>query len=498
MFLVKLIDDYGEVVIHQPDNGNTKVQTGSIKRSINGIDSFEFSILPNSPGYDRVQPLITRVTVTRVDKNKLIFDGRVLKPKTDMNASSSITRTFTCEGFPAYLHDVVPRYRTLTGSYSQIIGQLLDEYNGQVEEWKKIVAGDITTAGNLSLECTPETDMYDTIYKFAVTDHSLELKGRTDLSGKHFLDIGSQLGEVKSEPAIKLAHNLQSMSVETDPTSVISRVIPLGASKQDSSSTTQKRISLEDIGKTLYVDSQELIKKFGIQSGVQIYDSVTDANQLTGLANSYLTGERPETTKYTVTALDLSTIELDVDDFDAYNSYPVINPVMHVDETLRVSDTTINIVQPETAALTIGNKMKRGTDYAADAERSAKENKQVNQKLVSLAEQATLMKENQDKLAEKVQAVADQAMASVAQPTVKLSVMGQVITYTITEARNVEGASYTAEISADQNTWTAADTIEALTGTLTINGQANVYYVRVKASIGDYDSPFSPVAMISV
>lgn len=370
MFLVTLTNDDSSVIVHRPDAHGVKLLTGQVKSQVNAIPAFEFSMLPNNPGYTTVKPLLTRITVVRTDKNKLVFDGRVLQPKNDLASGGALTRTFTCEGVLAYLHDGVPGYSTLTGTWKAVVTAALAAYNEGVEEWKQIAVGDVPDSGSLTLATTPESDWYDTLYKLVVTDHSYEWRVRADANGKHFLDLASQLGETKSTPKIELARNLQSMSVEADPTSVISRVIPLGATKQatgtatSTDTTTQPRISLADLGKPMYVESADLRAQYGIQVGPQIYDTVTDAKDLEAKATAYLKAERPVTTKYTVTALDLSTIGLDTEDFEAYNTYPVLNPLMSIDEPLRVTAQTIDITAPQNANLTIGDRMKRQSDFA--------------------------------------------------------------------------------------------------------------------------------------
>lgn len=372
MYLVKIENDDKQVVIHAPDISNLKLQTGVITKPLNTIPSFEFSMLPDNPGYASVNPLKTRIQVVRKDKRKLIFDGRVLYPTNTMSEAGVLTRSFVCEGVLGYLHDGIPDYMMLTGTWAEVITKALANFNANIEEWKRIQPGDITTSGNITLKTSPESDWYDTLQKLIVTDNSYDWKIRTDENSTHFLDVKPQLGKNKSSPRIELAHNIQTMTVEADPTNVISRVIPLGAVKQtDNTGSTaddvQPRVNLGDIGKALYIDSPELISTFGINAGTKVYDSIKNAADLEAKGEAYLKGERPVTTKYNITALDLSTIGLDADDFETYNFYPVINPLLGVNEPLRATNQAIDIIAPEKAGLEIGDRMKRQSDFALEA-----------------------------------------------------------------------------------------------------------------------------------
>jgi flagellin-like hook-associated protein FlgL len=385
MYLVTITNPDGSTIIHAPDASSIKLKTGSGKIPVNAVPSFDFSMLPDNPGYGLMKPLVTRVRVVRTDLQRIKFDGRILRPVNDMADSGLITRSFTCEDVIAYLHDGLPGYTTLTGTWQEVITAALKAYNSLVEDWKQIQPGKISDGGNLSIKTSPEMDWYDTLYKLVVTDHSYEWRIRTGDDNVHYLDVASQIGEVKDAPRIELAYNLKSMSVEADATNVISRVYPLGAVKQtDSTSTTtttdevQERVNLGDIGKPLYIDSPDLIAEYGIQPGKQIFDTITDANELPAKATDYLKGERPVTTKFTASALDLSTIGLDVDEFEAYNSYPVFNPLQSIDEPLRVTEQDFDINSPQTAALSFGDRMKRQSDFALEALRGIKDIKPLS------------------------------------------------------------------------------------------------------------------------
>lgn len=353
----------GNTVIHQPDGGPRKLQTGVVKRSINAINSFEFSLTPANVGYSIIQPLTTTIEVTRTDKNRIIFAGRVLQP-TETLDSSGLVKSFVCQDALGYLHDVALGYQTITGTVRTIITSLIVQYNEIADAYKQIDVGDVPDSGAYTLEVGPETDVFDTMHAFVVTDHSMEYRLRYE-GDKRYLDVASKLGEQKTTPTIQVAHNLLSMSVEADPTGVVTQVIPLGAVKSDSdaSSSVEKRVNLADIGKPLFIASTDLVNQFGIHRVARVYDTVTNANDLVAKANSYLSGETPVSFSYEVSAVDLSLIGKEPDTFEPYNYYQVNNPVQSISEPLRVTGDQIDIVNVETLALTIGNRYKNGADY---------------------------------------------------------------------------------------------------------------------------------------
>ena len=122
--------------------------------------------------------------------------------------------------------------------------------------------------------------------------------------------------------------------------------------------------------------------------GVMIYDEIKDANQLTAKAESYLKTQSI-TRGFTVDALDLSLIDKQASDFECYNYYPVINPVMGLNEYLRVIDQTIDIINPQNAELGFGNKFKKASDYTLDGLNVVREAKQLKSTVTSLSQQTT-------------------------------------------------------------------------------------------------------------
>ena len=403
MYSVELINGSEVTIIQDIKSSNLRLLTGSIAKSINTADAFTFSVLPNNPAYGKIKPLLTRIIVKRNQQDTL-FSGRVLKPTDTMTTTGDLSRSYVCEGPLAYFHDITPGYETVTGTWAAVIRRVLDIYNSQTEDWKHISAGSIPETGNLVLELTPETDIYDTLNKLIVTDNSYDW--RVNINGPSFtLDVAAEIGTTMPEPKIELARNLESMTLERDPSSIVSRIIPLGKTKdgQPAEGKTMPRVTLADGGYSYYIDSPDLIAAYGIQAKSIIYDTVTDPNELLNKGKSYLSGETSVTTKYTITALDLSSIGLDISSFSPYNRYRLTNPLMGVDDDLRVNGITIDLFKPQDAKLTIGDKMRRSIDFTIEALESADEtiktNLQNNAKIQSVQEQVV----TQDELIKKLQ-----------------------------------------------------------------------------------------------
>ncbi|WP_434669239.1 phage tail protein [Lacticaseibacillus rhamnosus] len=387
MYQVTIINNDKSIVIMRPGGSRTMLTSAEIKTDINSIPSFTFSVLPNNPGYNEIMPMVTRVRVVRIDTGEVLFDGRVLVSTNEMAETGALARSYTCEGALAFFHDVVPGYQTFTGTPATIIKQLVDMFNSRVDPFKQMQLGIMPeSTQSQTLETTPEKDLYDTLHDFVVTTLGYDIRVRSAQNGR-FLDVKSQLGET-GKTIIRLGINLKAMKVETDPTGIITRVVPLGAVKDNVSSeeSVQPRVNLTDAGKSLYVDIPDLINKYGVLEGVQVFDNAKTPEQLQDAVNSWISGQRPVTRKFSITAVDLSSIGRAPEDFKVYNFNRVINPPTQTDEMMRIVGQTLDLIQPQNAELVIGDKFKSGIDYAVE---TAAENLK-NQRLYGQLQQTVI------------------------------------------------------------------------------------------------------------
>lgn len=387
-----IINDGVETVIHSPYVNELKLESGKIKKEINKIDSFEMSFYLNNPAYGKIKPLKTLVNVLNLKTNKYEFEGRVLGPSKNMDSSGLFDESYECEGELGYLHDSQQKHREFRGSPKELLVELLNYHNSQVETYKQFQVGIVTVVDPndyVYLYTSAEKTTFETIKEKLLDRLGGELQIRKE-NGVRFLDYLERVGEDK-QTEIKLAKNLVSMSVDVDPTDIITRLTPLGtrieSEDEQATDASEARLTIESVNNGVpYIDSEELKAEFGIQGGSVTWDDVTDATNLLSKGRTYLSSQKTSLNQYKIAALDLFLIGLDIDYLDVGNSYPVINPVMGIDERLRIIGKSININEPQNSDLTIGDKFKTLSEYQSDANKSA-------QKVVDL--QNTVIRQSQ-------------------------------------------------------------------------------------------------------
>lgn len=149
MYLVTIINDNIETIINDVSTSTPNRISGTVKKGINTIDSFTFSILPNNQGYNLIIPIKTKVKVLNTKTNKYEFIGRILLPSGNTDSSGLTSKTFICESELGYLIDSTQwrgEYHNITPE--QYLGIMLDRHNSNVEDYKKFKLGNVTVRDN--------------------------------------------------------------------------------------------------------------------------------------------------------------------------------------------------------------------------------------------------------------------------------------------------------------------------------------------------------------
>lgn len=378
MYKVKIINDSNETIINAVSTRSEAPRiTGQCKFGINTIDSFTFNILPNNEGYNLIKDLKTLVEVNNIKTNKNEFRGRVLIQTPKMNSSGLLTKSITCESELGYLMDSVQSY----GEYHDIsvrrfLELIIDNHNKQVSEDKYFTVGEVNVIDN-----------NDSLYRYLSYDKTLdtikdklidrlggELRIRHE-NGVRYLDYIQAIGE-KKDTEIVLARNLITIEQERDPSEIITRLVILGPKLEDS----EERLTVTSINNGLnYIDDEEAIAEFGIIADTVTFDDVNIVENLLSKGKEYLKENNKIKKKHKLNALDLSLIGLDIDSFEVGNTYRIINPLMNIDEDLRVIDKTLDINSPQSSSLSIGDKFEDIKDYQLDNIATAKEVKSVKE-----------------------------------------------------------------------------------------------------------------------
>lgn len=368
MYIVTIENGLIQTEIH---GYKEKLRSGKIVKGLNSIDSFSFSILPSNAGFNRLFDFKTLIKVYNTNKSRYEFYGRVLYSSTEMNESGLITKEVTCESYLGYLCDSQQLYVeeqnwTVTG----LLTHILNTHNEQVEIGKEFYVGTVDVEDpndNLYVGIQRE-NTWETIKKKLIETLGGEIRFRI-VDGKIYLDYLKEIGEPKTTE-IALSKNMKSIVREKDPTAYITRLIPLGAKLYDDS---EERLTVEEVnGGSIYLDDEEAIEYYGVHVGYVEFDDVTDASNLLSKAQSWLESNNKVQVKYSVTALDLSLLGLDIDDFEVGNYHPLKNALLDIDDTARIIKKNIDICEEIKSTIEVGENFKTLSELQAEYNESLK------------------------------------------------------------------------------------------------------------------------------
>ena len=221
-------DKNGFIVLDQ--RVNRTVSEGKLTIKETDIDDLELTVNRDNLLFDNVRPMHTHVEV--YDDDKLLFRGRAIKPKKEMQSSGRFIRTYTFEDIEAYLLDSIQRFYEAVGlTPKEFLQSLLDVHNSQVPQYKQFKLRNCNVTNNKD-DAYRQIDYPKT--RDAIKDKLInELGGylvtEYKQDGPNMLDYVTDIGnDHKNDTPIQLAVNMKSASLTIDPTKVITRVIPLG------------------------------------------------------------------------------------------------------------------------------------------------------------------------------------------------------------------------------------------------------------------------------
>lgn len=366
MYLVTLENDGVETQIHnyQANRALPKLAEGTVVLgAADEIESCNFTVYPDNPGYDLLHPLTTRISVWSSTTKKTIFRGRVLTVAPAMDSGGLISKSVVCEGEKGYLCDSIQPYtseRHWTGDESrtgleEFIDYLLANHNAQVEDYKKIYRGTVTVDPFATSDDVTKGTDYETTWECIkeklMGSFGGEIQLRLDDEGLLRLDYVPRLGQTR-ETEITLGHNLQSITKTVDPTALCTRLIPLGARLENSDA----RVTIESVnGGRLYLENATARAEYGLVTKVQTWDEVTEPAYLLSKATDWFQTATRATESYSVTALNLYEIGLAPDDIQRFDSYPVRAESLGINTILRCEKVTLDLVDPTASTVDMGD-----------------------------------------------------------------------------------------------------------------------------------------------
>lgn len=353
-------DDY---LLYNSTLDEYKIISPSLDLELNKTGSFEFTIYPNHPNYDKLQKLKSIIQVFQDDY--LYFRGRILNDTVGFHNE----RQVSCEGELAFLLDSIQRPFSFPESGGEATPKayftyLITQHNAQVDADHQFIVGNVTvTDANdyISRSDTEYSTTWELINQGLINTHGGYLWVRHETTG-NYIDYLSDFTTLSNQP-IKFGVNLLDLATERKGEDIATVIVPLGNLNEE----TNERVTISDLEDEEtddicksgdYVYSKVGIQKYGKVCKRFVWDAVTVNTNLLTKAKAQLAESILQEQTIELSAADLSAAGQDFNSFHL-GTYVSTSSKPHEDahslaSTYLVKKLSIKLDEPGSNVLTVG------------------------------------------------------------------------------------------------------------------------------------------------
>ena len=297
--------------LYHPNSTEYNIISGVINEELNDAGYMELKIPYSNPAYDTIVERKSKIIVFK--DNMPLWYGEVR----DVSKDFSKNKDLYIVGEAAFLNDTVQPQRKLSGTRFQVLQAMIDLHNSMIEEEKHFQVGAIGNNANEPIEIVTDWEhTLDAIRKHLCGEE--EYFRIRHVNGVRYLDIMPlDMYGKRSEQDIMFGENLLDYSEESTGADIATVCIPLGAKLEDGGiEGYQNYLTCESVnGGKNYVELPTAISRLGHITKVVKFEDVTDANTLLTLAVNYLKEAQYATLTLNLTAIDLSILHSDIDNY---------------------------------------------------------------------------------------------------------------------------------------------------------------------------------------
>lgn len=374
MYFVKLNGEWG----HNPRLGNECVLIDpTLTEQVNTQGSFEFQIAPSNPCYEMVKPRTTMVEIISDTKNSRPWFGRVMEVSRGWNNCKNVY----CEGELGCLTDVIYQPFGFKGSPDQLFANLMSAYSAGDTSGYDLRKGLVTvTDPNQYIVRSSKNPM--SVWQ-SISDNLMNstlggyVVARYDkATGIHYVDYLADFTE-QSTQKIEFGKNLLDFSEAISGQNVVTCLIPFGATLQstdpgyapdppENGTWNGNMLTVESVnGGSRIIENQDGISIWGKVYGSQIWNDVTIASILLAKGRQRLAEMIATSISIKLSAVDLSFVDVNVDQIQCGMYVPVESKPHNLKLTLLCTKKTTPLTSLEQSAIILGAGQKTITDLQA-------------------------------------------------------------------------------------------------------------------------------------
>lgn len=369
---------YGDDILYDLRDKDLVVESPNLSLEINKVGTLTFSIYPDHPYFDKLELLKPKIVVKR--NNQIIFKGRIVNNEQGIYNDINVE----CESFLSFLNDSIYRPSTFQGTPKELFEKIINNHNSQVSDEQKLKIGNVTVTDpndyiSRSWEdylCSFDllkTRLLDTLGGYVVERYETDgtyIDWLADFKNEDNLIVSSQ--------TIEFGDNLINIIAKNDAANTYSVVIPLGTEIENEDGT-KERLTIKSVNDDKdYLINETAYAKFGWKVAPiseTTFDDVTLADNLKTKGLNYLNNQAIMiSSSFEITALDLASINEDVDFFFIYRYIRIKSLIHNFDKLYLLKSIKIPLDHPENTEISLGETFNTLTGVQLKNDSALREN----------------------------------------------------------------------------------------------------------------------------
>lgn len=448
-------------------------------REDNTSGSLTFTLPTCNVGYNTVERLKSHIYIYKNDIE--VWEGRIISEKKNFRND----REITCEGALGYLNDVIqPQREFINPSVRSFLSTIIDYHNSKVSSDKRFMLGEVTVTHPMMDE-SGEDEYDDDVYVYTnfestwdciqskliekntdkYNDKKKELKGHLRIrkvNGVRYIDYLKDYPRQSSQ-TIDFGINLLDFTLNFDETEYCTVLIPLGERYSEGEiDGLEGYLDISDVnGGKNYLVNQNAVNSFGWIEHVEHFDDIEDEEELYNAGVTYLTDVQYGTMELSVSAIDLSNLDINIEEIQMLDEVRVKSEPHGLDRLFPVTeiDMTLDDIGNTKYSLGLKDIKERSsvTYYAAKIEVNSKEvNSETEAKINVISNTVDDVSEEVEEVSETVDVIGDELVKEIRRATDKeteiysnLTVTAEEISAEVGRAKGEEEKLYSKIMMTD-------------------------------------------------
>lgn len=343
-------------VLFSSDIPDETIMNPKIDLELNSSGSLTFMLSKGNAFYSKMKKLKTYIDY--YEDNVWIWGGRVV----DVDGDYDNLQTIYCEGYLSFLVDSQFEPFLHQGTIKSFFEKVISSHNNQVESSKQFKIGNVTVVDSnnyIRRESESHITSMEALKTRLIDTHKGYLNIR-NVNNELIIDYISGYGRVATQH-IEFGKNLLDLNSHISSRSICTVVIPLGA-EIDDGSVKPKRVNIKSVNNNkMYIEDANAIAQYGRIVGMVYFDDVTLPTNLLAKAKEYLKEVSAIGETIELNAVDLATIDVDVESFRLGDWINVNSTPHDLSSRMLLSKISRSLIDVSEDIITLGTVLKSYT-----------------------------------------------------------------------------------------------------------------------------------------